>query len=710
LCFGENASGDTDADGICDNLDACPGSDDNVDSDADGVPDGCDLCPGFDDTVDCNTNGIPDGCDLQNSGARQDFDGGSGAAFATAGSAFPSGGSMLLTQDFQNLTGSVVFETLSPRLVGSFTAEFEFKINSSVNGADGMSFSLLDVGVHGPTALFGEDGPGAASLAISFDIFQNTGEPSGNFVEILLNGGSIATADPGFTMDNNTWHHADITFDGTALTMTLTPGGGSAATVFNAVPVPGYVPIVGRFGFGARTGGFTAEHRVDTVRIIDTSNTNDCDSNGVPDPCDPDADNDTAPDACDQCPAADDRLDGDSDGAPDGCDICPGGDDNLDTDGDTLPNACDNCPFDSNFDQTDSDSDGVGDACDQCQGFDDSLDSDFDGVPDGCDVCDGFDDTLDADSDSVPDDCDNCPTLANADQADCDSDGIGDVCALAPAATACGGSNASFETGDFTDWTAQEIAGPFFPLSVGGAGISPGFGFFVSAPTDGSFAVLHGFDGSGPGNIRVSQSFALPADSSELLFDYRGAWNLTFGATQDRSFDVVVTSGGDTVFPILTAVAGTIVNDTGSQTASIDLSAFAGSTVTITFDWTIPEASTGPGFFQLDNIRCVGIGESDCDTNGVPDSCDPDTDGDSVPDACDAVNCSGTCGDINGSGGSVDLVDFASFAVCFGLSPNSSVACACSDMNHDGAINLQDFATFSLIFNAVSTNTVPNCP
>ena len=75
-----------------------------------------------------------------------------------------------------------------------------------------------------------------------------------------------------------------------------------------------------------------------------------------------------------------------------------------------------------------------------------------------------------------------------------------------------------------------------------------------------------------------------------------------------------------------------------------------------------------------------------------------------------AAGCASTCADINGSGGNVDLVDFATFAVCFGQLPSSSTACACSDLNQDGAVNLLDFATFSLIFSAMSTNTIPNCP
>ncbi len=67
------------------------------------------------------------------------------------------------------------------------------------------------------------------------------------------------------------------------------------------------------------------------------------------------------------------------------------------------------------------------------------------------------------------------------------------------------------------------------------------------------------------------------------------------------------------------------------------------------------------------------------------------------------TDCPHNCADIDGSGGAVNLVDFASFAVCFNGSPSSSEACACSDLNGDGSINLVDFASFSLLFNGVST-------
>ncbi len=43
ICAGTN--NDSDADGVCDGLDICPGGDDNVDSDTDGTPDFCDCDP-----------------------------------------------------------------------------------------------------------------------------------------------------------------------------------------------------------------------------------------------------------------------------------------------------------------------------------------------------------------------------------------------------------------------------------------------------------------------------------------------------------------------------------------------------------------------------------------------------------------------------------------------------------------------------------------
>lgn len=169
-------------------------------------------------------------------------------------------------------------------------------------------------------------------------------------------------------------------------------------------------------------------------------------------------------------------------------------------------------------------------------------------------------------------------------------------------------SNCSFETGNFSGWITQDLTSPFYSLRVSGAGNSPGFGFFSSAPTKGSYAALTGFDGNGPGTIRVAQDVSLPARLATLTFDYRAAWDLkNYGATTDREFRVTIepAGGGGALYQqvILVAPAHTINNDTGNLGASMDLSAFAGQAIRISFDWWVPQPSSGPAFAQLDNIR-----------------------------------------------------------------------------------------------------------
>ncbi len=114
----------------------------------------------------------------------------------------------------------------------------------------------------------------------------------------------------------------------------------------------------------------------------------DCQGNGIPDECEPDADQDGRPDDCDPCPTLDNGLDSDQDG-------------HLD--------CADNCTAVSNPEQADTDEDGVGDDCDTCPLVPDSGQGDFDG-------------------DGIGDLCDNCPSIANEQQLDENGDGVGDAC------------------------------------------------------------------------------------------------------------------------------------------------------------------------------------------------------------------------------------------------------------------------------------------
>jgi hypothetical protein len=131
-------------------------------------------------------------------------------------------------------------------------------------------------------------------------------------------------------------------------------------------------------------------------------------------------------------------------------------------------------------------------------------------------------------------------------------------------------SNGSFETGDLTDWIVQDLSTPLDPVTVRPAG--SGGSFFTSAPTDGMFSLMHGFDGSGPGVIRIAQDIFV--SSPTLEFDFRVGWDNS--GTFDRLFIVNVepAGGGPNIQSevLLIAAAGTFNPDTGFIAGVVDLS------------------------------------------------------------------------------------------------------------------------------------------
>ncbi len=185
---------------------------------------------------------------------------------------------------------------------------------------------------------------------------------------------------------------------------------------------------------------------------------------------------------------------------------------------------------------------------------------------------------------------------------------LGSVVALAGVAGAQI-NNGSFETGDFAGWVTQDLNAPFFPLSVNAGGTVDTFGWgWFNTPTDGRFDALTGWDGDGvggPNPIFVAQDTLI--NGSVLEFDYRAAWDTTFGATVNREFNVEIEPAGGgaalAAFNILIAPPNTTQPDTGPLSAAIDLSAFVGQNVRVSFEWTVPESNTGPAQATLDNIR-----------------------------------------------------------------------------------------------------------
>ena len=81
------------------------------------------------------------------------------------------------------------------------------------------------------------------------------------------------------------------------------------------------------------------------------------------------------------------------------------------------------------------------------------------------------------------------------------------------------------------------------------------------------------------------------------------------------------------------------------------------------------------------------------------------------PNPCLGQGC--PCGDINESGGLVDLQDFGLLALCFGYGgPAGDCTAAyfeCSDLDGSGLVDLQDFGLFALWYGGQTSQTPPNC-
>jgi hypothetical protein len=309
LCLGHDAFGDADGDGICEDLDQCLGDDALGDADGDGVCEDLDSCPGFDDGQDSDFDGTPNGCD--------------GCPFDASGTADRDG--------------------------------------------DGVC-----------------DG---ADLCVGNDLFGD-GDGDGVCDDLDLCNGDDGSGDS----------------DGDGVCDDLDPCPGDAQDDSD--------------GDGVCDG-------VD--RCAGDDGSGDSDGDDVCDDLDPcpwdapdDSDGDGVCDSEEACAGFDDRLDADGDGVPDGCDGCPmdprGG---SDLDGDGVCDAVDLCRGNDLF--GDLDGDGVCDDQDLCLGDDATGDADEDGICDDGDLCLGDDTTGDADGDGVCADLDAC--LGDETLGDADADG-----------------------------------------------------------------------------------------------------------------------------------------------------------------------------------------------------------------------------------------------------------------------------------------------
>jgi len=75
-----------------------------------------------------------------------------------------------------------------------------------------------------------------------------------------------------------------------------------------------------------------------------------------------------------------------------------------------------------------------------------------------------------------------------------------------------------------------------------------------------------------------------------------------------------------------------------------------------------------------------------------------------------ASSCS-TCGDLDGSGGNVDMADFAEMSKCWGVDPTVDSSCVCANLveANDNRIDLLDLQVLAELFLSTSSDYPPDC-
>lgn len=231
--------------------------------------------------TDCNDNGVRDRDEIELR-VEEYFGDGSSAAFSANGAAGVVDGLVELTGLQTDTLGTLVFADPTPEPVHGLAVDFEFRMGQG-SGGEGLSLALLDAGTYDQQALFGETGPDADALAVAFATQPGAGVP-GPHVALYYDGALVAAAPVNDPLNDRQLHRVRMRlFDG-RLSLRWEVRQGVWETVFDSVPVPGYVPFVARLGFGARTSSLTQVHQVDHVQVRQYL-AGDANYNGVLDPC-----------------------------------------------------------------------------------------------------------------------------------------------------------------------------------------------------------------------------------------------------------------------------------------------------------------------------------------------------------------------------------------------------------------------------------------
>jgi hypothetical protein len=175
-------------------------------------------------------------------------------------------GHLVLTYPEPSLLGSFILDDLDGGVaIESFTAQFKMAITPGSGTADGMAF-CFGPGVYS-WSNFGEEGPGMTEgVIIDFDTYQNSGTDLVG-IDVKVAGREVSTH-PMTKSDLATANLEDVFIQLRANgTLNVSWAG---QVIYTNLALPGWSPVNGQFGFGARTGGENELLVIDDLSIETT--------------------------------------------------------------------------------------------------------------------------------------------------------------------------------------------------------------------------------------------------------------------------------------------------------------------------------------------------------------------------------------------------------------------------------------------------------
>jgi len=318
-------------------------------------------------------------------------------------------------------------------------------------------------------------------------------------------------------------------------------------------------------------------------------------------------------------------------------------------------------------------------------------------IDDLCDIGTGASD--DCDGNGVPDECD---TAGGAN--DCNLNGIPDPCEVPlvlaqdftagtlPAGWIAGGS-----------WNVTDACTE--PASCSGGPIAY-FGDATQCTYD------YGVDLIGD---LVLPAISLPAPGGAVQLSFCSRYQGEAGSILGSGYDLAWVEVNGAIEDDISGGAGFGI-DTGWESRTVNLSAYAGQTVTISFRFDTIDSCCTDGFlgWQVDDIELVAA--PDCNTNGVPDLCDiggggsSDVNGNGIPDECEAASfVRGNCNGLDASVNIADAIYLLGYLFPGAGTPNPLGCLDACDTNNDLGLNIADAVTLlSFLFSGGIPLPPPN--